>query len=53
MRYLDSKIIQRIEEKLKHQVLRRMKLEAHKEGRNWLTSKKAIERYIKNRERKR
>ncbi|MBI5412128.1 Fic family protein [Candidatus Peregrinibacteria bacterium] len=28
-------------------------LEAHKAGRNWITSKEAIERYIKNRQRKR
>ena len=28
-------------------------LEAYKEGRNWLTSKEAIERYLKNRARKR
>lgn len=32
---------------------RQGKLEAHKEGRNWLTTKEAIERYIKSRERKR
>lgn len=32
---------------------RQGKLEAHKEGRNWLTSKEAVERYIKSRERKR
>lgn len=29
------------------------KLEVHKEGRNWTTTKQAIENYIKNRERKR
>ena len=29
------------------------KLEAHKEGRDWLTSKDAVERYLKNRDRKR
>lgn len=29
------------------------KLEAHKEGRNWLTSKEAVERYLKNRTRQR
>lgn len=29
------------------------KLEAHKEGRDWLTSKEAIERYLKNRSRQR
>ena len=29
------------------------KLEAHKEGRDWLTSKEAIERYLKNRTRQR
>ena len=29
------------------------KLEAHKEGRNWMTSKEAIERYLKNRMRQR
>ena len=32
---------------------RQGKLEAYKEGRNWLTSKEAIERYLKNRARKR
>lgn len=32
---------------------RQGKLEAYKEGRNWLTSKEAIERYIKNRSRQR
>ncbi len=34
-------------------LVRQGKLEAHKEGRNWLTTKEAIERYIKTRERKR
>src|SRR3989339_444712 len=32
---------------------RQGKLEAHKEGRDWLTSKEAIERYLKNRTRQR
>lgn len=32
---------------------RQGKLEAHKEGRNWLTSKEATERYLKNRTRQR
>ena len=32
---------------------RQGKLEAHKEGRNWLTSKEAIVRYLKNRTRQR
>ncbi|MBI5222389.1 MAG: helix-turn-helix domain-containing protein [Candidatus Magasanikbacteria bacterium] len=32
---------------------RQGKLEAHKEGRDWLTSKEAIERYLKNRTRRR
>ena len=32
---------------------RQGKLEAHKERRNWLTTKEAIERYIKSRKRKR
>ena len=32
---------------------RQGKLEAHKEGRNWLTSKEAIKRYLKNRTRQR
>lgn len=32
---------------------RQGKLEAHKEGRNWLTSKEAVERYLKNRVRQR
>lgn len=34
-------------------LVRQGKLEAHKEGRNWFTSKEAINRYIKSRERKR
>jgi len=34
-------------------LVRKGKLEAHKEGRNWVTSKKAIERYIETRQRKR
>lgn len=34
-------------------LVRQGKLEAHKQGRNWLTSKEAVERYIKNRKRKR
>lgn len=34
-------------------LVRQGKLEAHKEGRIWLTTKEAVERYIKNRERKR
>ncbi len=34
-------------------LVRQGKLEAHKEGRIWLTSKEAVVRYIKNRERKR
>lgn len=32
---------------------RQGKLEAHKEGRNWMTSKEAVERYLKNRTRQR
>jgi Fic family protein len=32
---------------------RQGKLEAHKEGRNWMTSKEAIQRYLKNRTRQR
>jgi len=32
---------------------RQGKLEAYKEGRSWLTSKEAVERYLKNRTRKR
>jgi hypothetical protein len=32
---------------------RRGKLEAHKEGRDWLTTKEAVERYLKNRTRQR
>jgi Fic family protein len=32
---------------------RQGKLEAHKEGRNWLTSKEALQRYIEGRERQR
>jgi Fic family protein len=34
-------------------LVRQGKLEAHKEGRNWLTSFDAVERYIRNRKRKR
>jgi len=34
-------------------LIRQGKLEAHKEGRNWLSSDDAIKRYIDNRERKR
>lgn len=32
---------------------RQGKLEAHKEGRNWLTTREAVERYLKNRTRQR
>jgi hypothetical protein len=32
---------------------RQGKIDAHKEGRNWYTTKKAIEDYIENRQRKR
>jgi hypothetical protein len=34
-------------------LVRQGKLEAHKEGRNWLSSDEVIKRYIDNRERKR
>ena len=34
-------------------LLKQGKLEGHKEGRNWLTTKEAIERYKSNRKRKR
>lgn len=34
-------------------LVRQGKLEAHKEGRNWLTTKEAVERYMEDRERKR
>ena len=34
-------------------LVRQGKLEAHKEGRNWLTSSEAVERYIQSRKRKR
>ena len=34
-------------------LVRQGKLEAHKEGRNWLTSLEAVERYIRSRKRKR
>ncbi len=34
-------------------LVRQGKLEAHKEGRNWLTSKESVERYLKNRKRQR
>ena len=33
-------------------LIRQGKLEAHKEGRNWLTTKESVERYIENRKRK-
>ena len=32
---------------------RQGKLEAHKQGRNWLTSVEAVDRYVKKRQRKR
>jgi hypothetical protein len=32
---------------------RQGKIDAHKEGRNWFTTKKAIDDYINNRKRKR
>lgn len=34
-------------------LIRQGKLEAYKQGRNWLTSKEAVERYVKKRKRKR
>jgi Fic family protein len=34
-------------------LIRQGKLEGHKEGRNWVTSKEAINRYLKGRKRKR
>lgn len=34
-------------------LVRQGKLEAHKEGRNWMTSKEAVERYLKSRSRQR
>ena len=34
-------------------LVRQGKLEAHKKGRNWLTSKEAVERYMEERQRKR
>ena len=40
-------------EKYLNQLARSGKLEAHKEGRNWLTSKDALKRYLEGRERKR
>ena len=40
-------------EKYLNSLARNGKLEAHKEGRNWLTSKEALRRYLENRERKR
>ncbi|HOW60184.1 MAG: Fic family protein [Candidatus Moraniibacteriota bacterium] len=40
-------------EKYLNQLARSGKLEAHKEGRNWLTSKDALKRYLDSRERKR
>lgn len=40
-------------EKYLNKLARSGKLEAHKEGRNWLTSKEALKRYLDSRERKR
>jgi len=40
-------------EKYLNLLARSGKLEAHKDGRNWLTSKEALKRYLENRERKR
>ncbi|KKP80383.1 MAG: cell filamentation protein Fic [Candidatus Moranbacteria bacterium RIFOXYA12_FULL_35_19] len=40
-------------EKYLNLLARNGKLEAHKEGRNWLTSKDALRRYLESRERKR
>ncbi len=40
-------------EKYLNLLARSGKLEAHKEGRNWLSSKQALENYLLNRERKR
>jgi Fic family protein len=40
-------------EKYLNLLARTGKLEAHKEGRNWLTTKEALERYLDGRERKR
>jgi Fic family protein len=40
-------------EKYLNLLARSGKLEAHKEGRNWLTSKEALKRYLDDRERKR
>lgn len=40
-------------EKYLNLLARSGKLDAHKENRNWLSSRKALENYIKNRERKR
>jgi len=43
----------RFSEKYLNLLARSGKLEAHKEGRNWLSSKEALKRYLDNRERKR
>ncbi len=40
-------------EKYLNLLARSGKLEAHKEGRNWLSSQKALDEYLQNRERKR
>ena len=40
-------------EKYLNLLARSGKLEAHKQGRNWLTSQESIDRYIKSRQRKR
>jgi hypothetical protein len=40
-------------EKYLNLLARSGKLEAHKEGRNWLSSKEALKRYLDGRERKR
>lgn len=43
----------RFTEKYLNLLARNGKLEAHKEGRNWLSSKEALKRYLEGRERKR
>jgi len=40
-------------EKYLNLLARNGKLEAHKEGRNWLSSEEALQRYMATRERKR
>jgi len=55
MKYLDIKIAVRIDQKLNYLnlLIAKGRLEAYKNGRNWLSSEEAVKRYIESRERKR